>query len=299
MLGELAALGTSVCWAFSSILFTIGGQRVGSLIVNRSRLVAAVLLVSLAHLVLLGRPFPLDAGPDRVMWFGLSALIGLVLGDSLLFQSYLFVGTRIGMLLMSLNPIFGALLAWPLLGETLQPLEVGAMLLALAGASWVLADRSKGASALPADRRKYALGVVLALAAGLCQALGLIVAKRGLASNYSALSAVVIRMSVAMSAMWLAAIVQGQAGYTVRRLSSDRRAQLAILGGATAGPFLGVWLSLVAVQSVQVGIASTLTAMTPVFLLPLVHWIYGERISWRAIAGTMVAVAGVAAMFFV
>jgi drug/metabolite transporter (DMT)-like permease len=289
-----------MCWAFSSIFFTIGGRRVGPVVVNRGRLVAAVAMVSIAHLILLGRPFPFGTSPDRVLWFGLSALIGLVLGDTLLFQSYLLVGTRIGMLLMSLNPIFGALLAWPLLGETLAPLEVVAMALALGGATWVVAERSgNGKDAAPGDRRKYATGALLALGAGVCQALGLIIAKRGLADNYSPLSAVVIRMSIAMSAMWLAALVQREAGPTVRRLSSDRGAGLAIMGGALAGPFLGVWLSLVAVQSVEVGIASTLMAMTPVFLLPLVHWIYREKISSRAIAGTLVAVAGVAAMFFV
>jgi len=223
-----------------------------------------------------------------------------VLGDTLLFQSYLMVGTRIGMLIMSLNPIFGALLAWPLLGETLQPLELVAMTLALGGATWVVLERSGDQQRTTAvARRTYVIGLALALAAGLCQALGLIIAKRGLADNFSPLSAVAMRMSVAMSAMWLWALVAGQAGPTIRTLRNDHIADLAIFGGAFAGPFLGVWLSLIAVQSVRVGIASTLMAMTPVLLLPLVHWIYHEKITPRAIIGTCVAVVGVAAMFLV
>jgi drug/metabolite transporter (DMT)-like permease len=40
-------------------------------------------------------------------------------------------------------------------------------------------------------------------------------------------------------------------------------------------------------------------AMTPVVSLPLVHWLYKERVSRRAVAGTLVAMAGVAAMFLV
>lgn len=299
LLGELAALGTSLCWAFSSIFFTIGGRRVGSVIVNRGRLLAAVLLVGTAHVILLGRAFPVDAGLDRVAWFGLSALVGLVLGDSLLFQSYLLVGTRLGMLLLSLNPIFGALLAWPLLGETMRPAQAGVMLVALAGATWVMLEGGKQSGTSTHDARKFAVGVLLALGAALCQALGLIIAKRGLAGSYPALSALIIRLTVAMSAMWLAAVVQGEFRATFQRLSLDRRASVAILGGAVFGPFVGVWLSLVAVQNVEVGIASTLMAMTPIFLLPLVHFIYREKISPRAIVGTVIAVAGVAAMFFV
>ncbi len=298
-LGELAALGTSACWAFSSIFFTIGGRRVGSIVVNRGRLVVAVVLVGLAHMVLLGSLLPLGAGPQRWLWFALSGLVGLVIGDSLLFQSYLMVGTRIGMLLMSLNPIFGAVFAWLLLGETMQPAEVVAMAVALGGAAWVVSERTGSNGEIHRDRRAYAIGAALALAAGCCQALGLIIAKFGLAESFSPLSAVVMRMSVAMTAMWLWAAVAGQAGTTIRVLRSDRIADLAIVGGAFAGPFLGVWLSLIAVQSVRVGVASTLMAMTPILLLPLVHWIYHERISTRAIAGTALAVAGVAAMFFV
>jgi drug/metabolite transporter (DMT)-like permease len=34
-----------------------------------------------------------------------------------------------------------------------------------------------------------------------------------------------------------------------------------------------------------------------VISLPLVHWLYHEQVSPRAIAGTLVAMAGVAAMF--
>jgi len=68
---------------------------------------------------------------------------------------------------------------------------------------------------------------------------------------------------------------------------------------ALIGPFVGVWLSLIAVQSARVGVASTLMAMTPVISLPLVHFLYHERVSPRAVAGTLVAMAGVAAMFLV
>lgn len=300
LVGELAALGTAFCWSFSSIFFTAGSKRVGSLVVNRARLVAAVLLVGTAHLVLLGRFFPFDAEPQRMLWFALSALVGLVLGDTLLFQSYILVGTRIGMLLMSLNPIFGALLAWPLLGETLSLPEIGAMVLALAGATWVVLERSGGANgAAPTDRRRYALGAALAVASGLCQALGLIIAKRGLVGDFAPLSAVIIRMSSAMIVMWALAAAQGQVTTTIRALRRDRRAEFAILGGAVAGPFLGVWLSMVAVQNARVGIASTLMAMTPIMLLPLVRLIYRENVSARAAGGTLLAVAGVAIMFFV
>ncbi len=296
LLGELAGLGTAACWSISSLFFTAGGRRVGSLIVNRGRLALAVLLVGMAHWLLLGRPFPVAAEPYRYLWLALSALIGLVVGDTLLFQCYILIGPRIGVLLLSLAPVFGAVFAWVGLGERLALPEWGAMALALGGVTWVVLERGKTVSSRSVAPRDYGLGILFGIGAAACQALGLVVAKKGLDGGFSALSGVMIRMSVAAVLLWTIAAFQGEAGRTIRKLRADRRASLVILGGAITGPFLGVWLSLIAVQAARVGIASTLMAMTPVLSLPLVHWVLRERVSARAVFGTAVAMAGVVLM---
>ena len=120
--------------------------------------------------------------------------------------------------------------------------------------------------------------------------------KQGLAGGYPALSGVMIRMVIGMVAIWLLAIVQREALRTIRQVRADGRAAAAIFGGAFSGPFLGVWLSMIAVQSSRVGVASTLMALTPVISLPIVHFVLKERISPRAILGTLVAMSGVALM---
>lgn len=295
-LGELAALATATLWSLSSIAFTAGGRRVGSVIVNRSRLVMAVLFIGAAHWALYGHPFPWDAAPQRYLWLSLSGLVGLVIGDSMLFQSYVLVGARLGVLLLSLSPVFGALLAWLFLHETLAPSEIAAMALALAGVIWVVLERGKSPVQGATEGRGYALGILFGAGAGLCQAAGLVLAKPALADGFPTLSATMIRMMTAMLAMWLLAALTGTAGHTIRRVRADRRAAAAILIGSFVGPFLGVWLSLVAVQSARVGIASTLMAMTPVISLPLVPLVFKERVSPRAVLGTLVAMAGVALM---
>ncbi|MEA3397985.1 MAG: EamA family transporter, partial [Chloroflexota bacterium] len=60
---------------------------------------------------------------------------------------------------------------------------------------------------------------------------------------------------------------------------------------------LGMTLSLAAVQLSDVGIASTLMTLSPVFLLPITHWIFHERIPVRAVMGALVTLAGVAMIF--
>ncbi len=295
-LGELAALGTAMLWSLSSILFTIGSRRVGSMIVNRVRLAFAVLLVGGMHWLVFGRPFPIGTEPYRYVWLGLSALIGLVVGDGLLFQCYLLVGPRIGVLLLSMAPVFSAALAWAFLGERMTAIELGAMALALGGVTWVVFERGKGAGAPAIQTRDYLLGVLFGLGAALCQAANLVIAKQGLAGGFSALSGTMIRMSIAAAAIWAWSAVIGETGRTIRKVRADGRAARALLGGAFAGPFLGVWLSMIAIQSSRVGIASTLMAMTPVLSLPLVRIVFHEKVTPRAVIGTLVAMAGVAAM---
>ncbi len=68
--------------------------------------------------------------------------------------------------------------------------------------------------------------------------------------------------------------------------------------GAVVGPFLGIWLSLVAVQNTRLGIASTLMALPPVLLIPLEFAAFRQRVSRRGIAGTVVALGGVALLFW-
>jgi drug/metabolite transporter (DMT)-like permease len=108
-----------------------------------------------------------------------------------------------------------------------------------------------------------------------------------------------IRMSIAAVAIWAWAAVIGEAGRTIRKVGSDDQAARALLGGAIAGPFLGVWLSMMAIQSARIGIASTLMAMTPVLSLPLVRIVFKERVTVRAVLGTFVAMVGVAVMILV
>ena len=96
--GELAALVTSLCWSFTSTFFTLAGRLVGSVVVNRIRLVLAVLFLVLAHFML-RQPLPVGAAPWRWFWLALSGFFGLVLGDAFLFQAFVWIGPRLSMLM--------------------------------------------------------------------------------------------------------------------------------------------------------------------------------------------------------
>ncbi len=296
-MGELAALLASVCFTATSTMFTRAGRLVGSLIVNRTRLLFAVALLALAH-PLMGIPLPWRAEASRWAWLGLSGLVGLVLGDTFLYQAFVWIGPRLTMLMLSLAPIITTLLAWLFLGERLSALQVFAIALTVGGTLWVVQEQNgqtaPGRPANPHFRR----GVLFGLGAAVGQALGMIFARQGLRGDFPALSGTLIRMFTACAALWGWSVWRGQAGATFRSLRAQPLALALLAGGSVVGPAAGVTLSLYAVQNAPVGIASTLTSLSPVLLLPVGYFFFEERFGWGAILGTLVAIAGVALLFW-
>lgn len=302
-LGEIAALLTAMCYSISSIFFTFAGRKFGPLVSNRLRLVMAILLLGVIHWIVFGTPIPTNAGVDRWLWLGTSGIVGLAIGDLFLFQSYVVLGPRLGLLFLSLSPALASVLAWLILGEVLSAGNILGIVLTLAGITWVVLESNhkvkspSGNSHLALENRNLK-GIIAGLIAATGQALGVVLAKPGLQNNFPPISGNVIRLSTAFLALWLVTLFQGQLISTVQQANAQRAGLLYILAGAIFGPLVGVSLSLFAIQNTNVGIASTLIALPPIFLLPVGYYMFKEHISWQAVAGTVVAVVGVGLLFW-
>jgi drug/metabolite transporter (DMT)-like permease len=291
-IGQIAAIGTAFCWSIGPIFFTVAARLIGANVVNRTRLVLTLIFLLITHFIVFGRLLPINASGTVWLWFGISGIIGFTLGDTFLFNAFVLVGTRLSMLMMSLAPVFGTIIAWLFLKEVLSPLKIVAVIITLAGISWVVLERKNNGQ----QHGHYLKGILFGLGAALGQALGLFFSKKGLANNFPALSGNLIRVSVASITIWMIPIFRGKVTDSIKKLSNPK-ARLGILGGAIFGPYLGVWLSLVAVQKTYIGIASTLMALPPIILLPFSHWLFKEKITLRAIFGTIIAIVGVALLF--
>jgi drug/metabolite transporter (DMT)-like permease len=296
MIGEFAALATSVAFSFASTFLTLAGRRVGSMVLNRTRLVLAIAFLVITHWIVLGMPLPLQAGSDRWLWLGLSGVVGLVIGDIFLFQAFVWIGPRLSMLMMSLAPVIAAFQAWLFLGEIVTLGQMAGIALTLSGVAWVVMGRNPSGTARD---KNYTRGILYGLGGAIGQATGLVLAKNGLSGDFSPISANLIRMISATVVLWVITFIQGQAKETVQTLVDNRNALIFVLLGTFAGPFLGVSFSLLAIQNSAVGIASTLMALPPVFLLPISYFVFKERYSWGVILGTLLAIVGVALLFLI
>lgn len=77
----------------------------------------------------------------------------------------------------------------------------------------------------------------------------------------------------------------------------DRKSMTLAFAATIFGPFIGVSLSLMAVQYAKAGIASTLMALVPVLIIVPYALIHHQKISIKEVFGTLVTMAGVALFF--
>lgn len=293
--GELAALGTASCWAMASMVFALAGRRIGAFNLNKLRIPLAVILLG-GMLLITGQIVSWrELSVPGYAWLALSGIIGLVLGDSAYFHALVVVGPRRASLLMSSSPIMAALIAWPFLGEKLGAVAWLGIIISVSGIAWVNAERIPDANNV--KQRLDPVGILLGLGGAAGQAIGLVIAKHVLIDNdIPPLFATFVRMAAATVVIWIWAIGHRQVRSTLT-LMRDRRSATIVSLGAILGPFLGVWLSLVAVKHIEAGVAATIMAFFPVLILPVVVLVDKERVSYRAVLGAFVTVGGIAMLF--
>ena len=85
--------------------------------------------------------------------------------------------------------------------------------------------------------------------------------------------------------------------HTLATAVRDRKGMNAAVWATVTGPFIGVSLSLMAVQYTEAGIASTLMALTPVFIIWPAYFFFGQQVTFKEIIGACISVAGVSLFF--
>ena len=301
-IGELISIGVAFSWTATALLSEFGSKRLGNLTLNVLRMAMALLLSLVLFAVVTGTPLPPGASPEAQGWMLLSGLVGYVIGDFCLFQCYIIIGSRYGQLFMTLAPLSAALMAWVTLGQQMTLMSIVAMLVTLLGIGISVLGRGEHHRV---SLRLPLSGVLFAIAAAVCQGVGLVLSKIGM-DHYQTVEGVP-EWIVPFSANFYRCIA-GIVGFSLllwlrdgfqplREALHDRKGLTAATATTIFGPFVGVGFSLMAVQYTVAGIASTLMAMTPIIILLPSKWLFHERITWRAVLGAVISVVGVSLFF--
>ncbi|MDF1567893.1 MAG: DMT family transporter [Spirochaetaceae bacterium] len=329
-LGEIIALGAVAGWTISALAFESAGRRIGSVPVNLIRLLMAALMLAVIGIVRGFTPWPAGILLSDTLWLLASGFVGFFLGDLLLFRSYLIIGARLAMLVMSLSPPISALLDRLVFGTRLAMWDGAGMLLTMAGVGLAVTAKRPRPGAMAAAEVEAAgndpsmreaiepasvggdvggnpkaarstaarghntarwLGFLLAFGGAAGQSGGMILGKLGMA-GHDVLAATFVRTLGGMAGFIPMILLTGAAGRVLRGFR-DGGAMTRMSIGALAGPVLGVSAILAAMHYSPAGVVSAITAIVPiVIILPSVVFLK-DKANAREILGALLAVLGV------
>jgi len=291
-LGIAFALFTAVCWALAPIAHAAAGRRIGAFATNLWRALAATLML-IGTVLVTGGAIP--SGPAGRM-MAISGLVGVGVGDLLIYDAFVRLGPRRGVQLLALGPVFSFLLAWGWLGESVVPV-------ALAGAALVLA--ASGA-AIWIERRSVqttepgtvtARGLVSAVGGAALLGFGAVLARQAwkLDPAMDPIGAATLRVGAATVMLWVIPVFQGRGAYgRLIAPMADKPLLIRIAIGTLFGPYLGMLTYVAAFRHLEAGLVSSLVALSPLVILPLSVYRHRAKVGPATIAAAVAAVAGVA-----
>ncbi len=288
-LGELAAIGAAMAWTVNSLIVERLGRGFSAWALNILTKSFGLITVSALALLINGTALPrADAGQWALLL--LSGFVGFSLGDGFLFTAFQSLGAKRTMLVFSANPVISAVLGFLFLGERLQALHVAGILLAVTGIMVVIRS-DVPAQGKGADAR----GILFAVLATLGQAGGVLLSKAGL-QNLDAVTAAQIRLvgGAAGMAFLLSLLRQWN---RVRPVLAAPKGRAVITASVTLGTLIGMVLSMLAIKLTQVAVASILTSLMPVMILPVSAFALKEKVTGYEIAGAVITVLGVSLLF--
>ena len=282
-MGELAALVAAMLWAYASIEFARVGQRSSAMAINLLKCTGGLICLGIVWLLLDGADLGVELSDHEWFYLLLSAVIGLLIGDTFFFLSLRDLGARMTLLVSALIPPVTAVIAGLWIGEGLVTQEWMGLVVTGFGVCLVVAKNEEPS---PARRRGLMFAVLLVI----CTALGNVMVKVG-GARLDGLAIAVMRLAVAVVGLWITMAL-------LRRLPELRvpwqapRSDTALIKGTIAGTVIGIWLLMIGFSKANVAVATAMAGTSPVWVLPLAYWLEGERPSARSVLGAFIAVAG-------
>lgn len=291
---ELAAVGAAFCWAATGLISQTPAQALGPFAFNRLRQTSVAVLLALIVL-LSGRAQ--GVLPNEFMTLATSGVVGIFIGDLMLYFCLLRVGPRRSGALFALNAPISAILGWLFLGETLSTAAIFGIVLTTLGVATAVLGRPgrSGTHRFEAVKGSIWAAIAFGLLAATGQAVGSIIARPVMESGFDPMTGSLIRITVAVACLWVLMLFPSRHLKPYGPITA-KVAFLTLISGFLAMG-VGMTLLLFALQGGKVGIVATLSALSPVVILPIIWIVTGDRPSGTSWIGALMAVAGMALIF--
>ena len=290
----LIAILAALCWAIASLISADVTRRIGGLAFNRIRLFfVSIMLISCT--------FYLDTwgtiNQEFLFTILLSGIIGVFLGDTLLFIALQKIGPRRNNILFSLAAPFTVILNIVFLNELMSTINLVGCIIVFFGVVVAIAygnSKDKDHRWEIVEGNIY-LGIFFGVVAALCQAIGLIMMKPILSIGADPIASASLRTSISFIFLsftfFLNFNIFNQKGSLTIKIIGQ-----SIISGFL-GMALGMSLLLIALQKADAGIVATLSSTSPIMILLLI-WLITKKIpTIGAWIGTILAIIGSGLIF--
>jgi drug/metabolite transporter (DMT)-like permease len=290
ILGQSACLTAALLWAAAVVLFRSPIAAWGPRTANLTKCLLGTLLLALTLPFFGGLAAYSVASTRDLVLIALSGLMGLTIGDTLLFAAIGRLGAHRTLVLGTSAPVFAGLLA-TVTGERLSVGQLGGAAVVLVGVAIVVGP---GDSKPDGGTRVVLGGIAFALLAAFGQGAGIVLAKEGL-DTLGAMPATLLRLAAGTVGLLAAAFLSGTHG-RLRAAFRDGPSMRRMLPAAFLGTYLALLLMMVGVALAPATIAAVLLATSPIFSLVIEAVADRRRPTALAVVGTIVAVVGVAVL---
>ena len=289
---EFAALAAALSWVFASLLAADTTRQIGGMAFNRLRVCAGFIMLLL---ITLYSGSLLATSITFVPVLAISGVIGLGVGDTALFAAFKRLGPRRAQVLYACNAPIAVFLGMLFLNESPSIGQIGGIIAVFCGVVIAIVWGKRASQLHRWEQVQGALwvGVGLGLLSGLGQAVGSIIVKPALDAGVDPIAASAIRIGAAAIVLLALGFLKRNSGTGV---SITRRHLVIACLNAFIAIIIGVSFLLYAFAHGDVGIASILSATTPVLILPWLWFKTRERPAAGAWFGALVAVIGTAAI---
>ena len=258
-------------------------------------LLGALLLGAWSH------AFGFGVGGAAFPWLFLSGCIGFGVGDLALFQAYPRLGARRAIVMAQCGAApMAALVEWAWLGHAPTLAQTAYAVLILVGVSFALLPHED--SDEPAHHLRA--GILFGVISAFGQGFGAVLSRKAYAvaaAQHQEFHGVGDGLNAAYQRMLGGIFVTGIFLCYVKlahkpddtRPNNWRRAWPLLIANCLAGPTLGVTCYQWALISTPTSIALPIIATTPLMVIPLAHFLDGERVTRHAVFGGIAAAAGV------
>ena len=301
--GEIASLTAALIWSGSICTFSHFGRGIPVLKLNIFKNSVALLCLTVTILIM---KTSLPRESIVVGALALSGLIGLGIGDSLLFAALPRLGPQLTSATQCLSPPFAALIALAALGEPLSLVQSLGMIVTLVGVGGSVVirnrDHAKSHQIVGGPSTEVMVGFALAAASALANAVGIVLARKAMQST-SIAAGTMLRIAPTIVMLFAAQAVVGLFRRRKSPLASPnpivvpaRPAWLWLGLASFFGTFVGVMLLSAGTKYAKAGVTASLTITYPVWIIPVAAIFLKEKTPRGALLFTLVAISGVLAL---